>query len=142
MRTGSLSFYFVTLCLAALGSIHYFLNRGKVGIAYLVRVRGGRGWKGSECSRLRELQQGQRHVVGSTAIDSRIQNKVSVMRCFLRKCCLSICLCVGSRLTTGSLKMDRLISASQELRIQETHGWASAAYVMGALMEGAGCCQN
>lgn len=38
--------------------------------------------------------------------------------------------------------MDRLISASQELRIQETHGWASTAYVMSALIEGAGCCQN
>lgn len=108
----------------------------------MVRVRGGRGWKGSKCSRLREIEQGQRHVVGSTTIDSRSQNKVSVMRYFLRKCCLSICLCVGSRLTTGSLKMDRLISASQELRIQETHGWASAAYAMGALMEGAGCRQN
>lgn len=64
MRTGSLSFYFVTLCLAALGSIHYFLNRGKVGVAYLVRVRGGRGWKGRECSRLREIIAGAKACSG------------------------------------------------------------------------------
>ena len=56
---------------------------------------GGGGWKWRECSRLRELQQVQRPVVGSTAVHSRTRNKVSVMRCFFSKCCLSVCLCVG-----------------------------------------------
>lgn len=62
-------------------------------------VRGGggvgRGWKGRECSRLRELQQVQRPVVGSTTIHYTHRKKVSVMRCFFSKCCLSVCLCVG-----------------------------------------------
>ena len=62
-------------------------------------VRGGRGngegWGRRECSKLQELSQVQRPVVGSTMGHSRTRKKVSVLKCLFSKRSLSACLCVG-----------------------------------------------